>query len=85
MSINQDTGSREVAITDTDRLETLSNLIQKLVKEKKEPNLDLVISNEETLETVIPLQKKKKTTESEVPKLKLTTTQQLKKRNNWIL
>ena len=58
MSINQDTGSREVAITDTDRLETLSNLIQKLVKEKKEPNLDLVISNEETLETVIPLQKK---------------------------
>ena len=60
MSINQDTGSREVAITDTDRLETLSNLIQKLVKEKKEPNLDLVISNEETLETVIPLQKKKK-------------------------
>ena len=59
MSINQDTGSREVAITDTDRLETLSNLIQKLVKEKKEPNLDLVISNEETLETVIPLQKKK--------------------------
>ena len=59
MPINQDTGSREVAITDTDRLETLSNLIQKLVKEKKEPNLDLVISNEETLETVIPLQKKK--------------------------
>ena len=53
--MNQDTGSREVAITDTDRLETLSNLIQKLIKEKKEPNLDLVISNEETLETVIPL------------------------------
>ena len=35
LSINRDTGSTEVAITDTDRLETLSNLIQKLVKEKK--------------------------------------------------
>ena len=60
MSINQDTGSTEVVITDTDRLETISNLIQKLVKEKKEPDLDLVISNEETLETVIPFQKKLK-------------------------
>ena len=60
LSINQDTGSTEVVITDTDRLETISNFIQKLVKEKKEPDLDLVISNEETLETVIPFQKKLK-------------------------
>ena len=34
LSINQDTGSTEVAITGTDRLETLSNLIQRLVKKK---------------------------------------------------
>ena len=58
LSINQDTGSTKVAITDTDRLETLSNLIQRLVK-KTEPNLDLVISNEEILETVTPFRKKK--------------------------
>ena len=60
LSINQDTGSTEVAITDIVRLETFSNLIQRLVKEKKEPDLDLAISNEETLETVISLQKKLK-------------------------
>ena len=35
LSINQDTGSTEVAITDTDRLETIGKLIKKLVKEKK--------------------------------------------------
>ena len=39
LSINQDTGSTEVAITDTDRLETIGKLIEKLVKEKKEPDL----------------------------------------------
>ena len=35
LSINQDTGSTKVAITDTDRLETLSNLIQRLVKKNR--------------------------------------------------
>ena len=41
LSINQDTGSTEVAITDTVRLETFSNLIQRLVKEKKIQTLTL--------------------------------------------
>ena len=39
LSINQDTGSTEVGITDTDRLETIGKLTKKLVKEKKEPDL----------------------------------------------
>ena len=39
---------------DTDRLETITNLIQKLVKEKTEPDLDLRIKNIETVETVFP-------------------------------
>ena len=54
LSINQDTGWTEVAVTDTDRLETITNLIQKLVKEKTEPDLDLRIKNIETVETVFP-------------------------------
>ena len=41
LSINQDTGSKEVAITGTDRLETFSSLIQKLVKEKNPQTLSL--------------------------------------------
>ena len=41
LSINQDTGSTKVAITDTDRLETLSNLIQRLVKKKQNQTLIL--------------------------------------------
>ena len=66
LSINQDTGLTQVAVTDTDRLETLSNLRQKLVKEKKEPDLDLRIKN---TETVIPFQKK---APNELPQLKFT-------------
>ena len=58
LSINQDTNLTQVAVRDTDRLETLSNLIQKLVKEKKDPGLGLRIKNTER-ETVIPFQKKK--------------------------
>ena len=41
LPINQDTGSTEVAITGTVRLETFSNLIQRLVKEKKNQTLTL--------------------------------------------
>ena len=66
LSINQDTDLTQVAVTDTDRLETLSKLRQKLVKEKKEPDLDLRIKN---TETVIPFQKK---APNELPQLKFT-------------
>ena len=34
LSINQDLDSKVTALTDTDRLEKISNLIQKLAKEK---------------------------------------------------
>ena len=42
--MNQD-DSKVIAVTDTDTLETKSNLIQKLVKARKEPDLDLKIRN----------------------------------------
>ena len=53
LSINQDLDSKVIAVTDTDRLEAISNLTQKLVKERKEPDLDLRIRNGETIEKVI--------------------------------
>ena len=61
LSINQDIDSSVVAITDTDRQETISNFILKLIKGKKETILDLKIYNEEmTLDKIIPFQKTKK-------------------------
>ena len=46
-------------MTDTGTQEVISNLIEKLVKEKKEPDLDLKIYNEEmALDKIIPFQKK---------------------------
>ena len=70
LSINQDIDSGLIAVTDTDRQEAISNLIQKLVKEKEEPNLDLKISNKEmALDKIIPFQKK---TETELLLIKLT-------------
>ena len=35
LSINEDLDSKVIALTDTDKLETISNLIQKLAKKKK--------------------------------------------------
>ena len=69
LSINQDVGSELVTVTDTDRLNFLSNSIQNLVKEKKEPDLDLKISNPETKDIIIPFQKKSAT---HCPPIKLT-------------
>ena len=40
---------------DTDRQEAISNLLKNLVKEKKEPNLDLKIYNEKmALDKITP-------------------------------
>ena len=59
LSVNQDIDSGLIAVTHTDRQETISNLIQNFVKEKKEPNLDLEIYNKEmALDKIIPFQKK---------------------------
>ena len=69
LSINQDLDSRVIAAADTDRLEIISSLIQKSVKEKKERVLDLRIRNEETIEKVIRFKIK---TFTELPQLKLT-------------
>ena len=58
ISINQDVHSDLVSVTYTDIQEAISNLIQKLVKEKKDPDLDLRIYNEEVFEKIIPFKKK---------------------------
>ena len=67
--INQDIDSRLVAVTHADWQEAISNLIQKLLKEKKDPGIDLCIYNEEAFEKIIPFKKKR---ESEIPPIKLT-------------
>ena len=69
LSINQDIDSDLVAVADVDKQEAISNLIQKLVKEKKEPDLDLKIYCEEAFEKIIPFEKKES---SKVPNQKLT-------------
>ena len=69
LSINLDIGSELVTVTDIDKLNVLSNSIQNLVKEKKEPDLNLKISNPETKDIIIPFQKKSAT---DCPPIKLT-------------
>ena len=49
-----------VAVANVDKQEALSNLIEKLVKEKKEPDLDFKIYCEEAFEKIIPFGKKGK-------------------------
>ena len=69
LSISQDIDSNTAAVTDTDREEIISNLTQKLVREKENPDLDLRSYNEEAFEKIIPFKKK---TESKIPPTKLT-------------
>ena len=52
LSISQDIDSNIAAVTDTDSEETISNLTQKLIREKKDPDLDLRSYNEETFEKI---------------------------------
>ena len=56
--INQDVCSALVTVTDIDQQNCLSNTIQKPVKERRDPGLDLKISNPETKDIIIPFQKK---------------------------
>ena len=69
LSINQDIDSDLVPIADVDKQDAISNLIGKLVKEKKEPDLDLKIHCEEAFEKIIPFEKRES---SKVPNQKLT-------------
>ena len=69
LSINQDTGSELMTMTDVDKLNFLSNSIQNLVKEKKEPDLDLKIFNAEIKDIIIPFQKR---SAADCPQRKLT-------------
>ena len=69
MSINQDVDSDLVAVIDTEKKEAISKLTQKLVKEKKEPDLDLKTYNEEAFEKIILFTNK---TDSEMPAIKYT-------------
>ena len=62
LSINYDIGSALVAVTDVDRRNLLSNAIQKLVKEKKDPDLDLKIPNPETKDLIIPFKENQQLT-----------------------
>ena len=43
LSFSQDLDSSLVSVTDTGRQEVINNLIQKTIKEKKEPDLDFRI------------------------------------------
>ena len=54
--LNQDIGSALMRVTEIDRQNFLSNSIQKLVKEKKEPDLLHKTSNPET-KGIIPFQR----------------------------
>ena len=69
LSRNQDLGSDLLTATDVYRQTFLSNTIQKLVKEKNEPDLDLKISNPKTKDIIIPL---KKNSAADCPPIKLT-------------
>ena len=69
LSINQDIDSSLVAVTDTDRQYVLSNLIEKYIKEPKEPNFYLKIYSTERSEVTILLQKKPV---SDIAPIKLT-------------
>ena len=69
LSRNQDLGSDLVTPTDVYRQTFLSNTIQKLVKEKNEPDLDLKISNPKTKDIIILF---KKNSAADCPPIKLT-------------
>ena len=69
LSINQDIHSDLVEVTDTDRQEAISNLTQRLSKQKKNPDLDLRMYNEEAFEKIIPSKKKHK---SDIRPIKLS-------------
>ena len=79
MSINQDIDSDLLTVTDINRQNFLSNNIQKLVKEKKEP--DLKISNPETIDIIILFQKK---SAADCPPIKLTFHNTTTKKNEEI-
>ena len=49
LSINPHLDPKVITVTDTDRLETIGKLIQKIVKPRKERGLDVRIRNEETI------------------------------------
>ena len=68
-SINHDIGSDLVVVTDFDRQSLLCIAIQTLVKENKDPDLDLKTSNSETKDLIIPFKKK---SAANCPAIKLT-------------
>ena len=68
--INQYIGSALVTVAGVDRPNLLGSTIQKLVKEEKDPDLDLKISNPEKKDLIIPFEKKKSA--ADCPPVKLT-------------
>ena len=69
ISIKPDIGdSSLVKVIDESKLKFLSERIQELVKNKREPDLNLTISHSETKDLIIPLKK----SETDYPPIKLT-------------
>ena len=70
-----------MSVTDIDQQNFLTNTIQKIVKEKKDPDLDLNISNPETKDIIILLKKKSAV---DCPPIKLTFYNTTTKKNEEI-
>ena len=87
--INHDIDSILVVVTGPDRQEAISNLIQRLVKEKKEPDIDLRIYNDKPFAKIIPFKKK---SEPDIPPKKTyilkynykKSKKKLNSRNVWV-
>ena len=70
--------SELVKVINTKELQRISEEIQEKIKNYKEPNLNLTISNPETKTLVIPFTKK---TETECPRIKITFFNTTTKKN----
>ena len=78
MVIKPDIADSElVKIENTKELDRISKEIQELIKNYKDPDLTLSISNPETKTLLLPFVKKD---ESDLPKIKLTYFKQLQKK-----
>ena len=69
--------SELVKIKNTKELDRISKEIQEIIKNYKEPDLTLSISNPETKNVLLPFVKK---SESELPRIKLTFSTQLQRK-----
>ena len=81
LSINQDIETDFITVGETDKQEVSSEVIQKLVKEKRKPYLFLKIFNEEAMEKLIPF---KRWSSKEVPFIEYTFYNTTTKKNETV-